>query len=75
MTDDDTANIRYRTAYSLAAELLEAHFFDMGSGRRRNHAAAGDAEKIRAEVLRQLGDSEAVREGADDALARRRPRW
>jgi hypothetical protein len=71
MTDDDTENVRYRTAYGLAAELLEVHFFDMGSGRHRNNPAAGDTVRIRAEVIRQLGDSKAVRDGIDDALAGR----
>jgi hypothetical protein len=52
MTDDDTANFAYRGAYSLAAELRDAHFFDMGSGRHRNNPAAGDAARVRAEVVR-----------------------
>jgi hypothetical protein len=75
MFDDDQEGYAYRRAYSLAANLLEARRNDMQYGRHRNNPAAGDAEKVRAEVLRQLGDSEPVRDGIDDALAGRRPRW
>jgi hypothetical protein len=74
MTADDAANVLYHLAYGLARELMEAHGFSMQTERHRG-SAAGDAAQIRAEVLRQLGDSEAVREGFDDALAGRRPRW
>jgi hypothetical protein len=73
--DEFVAGIHYSEAYSLASELAEARRFDMQTGRFRNHPAAGKPEAIRAEVLRRLGDSEEVREGIDDALAGRRPRW
>jgi hypothetical protein len=59
----------------LAVELVKAQGFGMQSGRYRSHPAAGDAARVRAEVRRRLGDVEAVRDGADDALSGRRPRW
>jgi hypothetical protein len=53
---------------------MEAHGFGMQTGKYRGHPAAGDTVRIRAEVVRQFGDTEAVRDGIGDALACRRPR-
>jgi hypothetical protein len=74
-------SVVYRSAYGLASRLAEAKRFGLSPGRhQRSRAGGGDAAAILADVARQLGhDPEApppaVRDGVDDALAGRRPRW
>lgn len=66
----DAEGLLYRLAYGDAYRMAEADSYDMQSGRYR-----GKHPAIRAEALRRYGDSEPVREGIDDALAGRRPKW
>jgi hypothetical protein len=76
-----TDSIRYRIAYGKAHDLAEARRYDMQTGRDRNHpAAGGPIETIIAEVCRALGIADErtraiVREGVEDALEGRRPKW
>lgn len=72
----------YRESYDMAFALLEARRFSAQHGRYRTHPAAGDPERIRAEVTRKVlivrGDgrvAELVAMGIDDALEGRRPAW
>jgi hypothetical protein len=70
-------NNRYRLAYGLAADLAEAESHGSAvSGRTRlNPAAGGSAERMMRAVVERYGDDPDVREGVDDALAKRPPRW
>jgi hypothetical protein len=69
----------YRMAYGLAAQLAEADRHRFPGRWRSNAAAGGSLEAILAEALRRLdvGDDRAglVREGVEDALEGRRPKW
>jgi hypothetical protein len=69
---DPMACIRYRIAYGEASRLIEMSRYDHAWG--RDFAARVDG---RAEVIRRISDRnlEVVKEGVEDALAGRRPRW
>jgi hypothetical protein len=91
--DDADANfaflqdLLYRTAYGIAADLLDlSRHKPLGPGRERKDAAAsGDATAITAEVFRRLQiDPEGtvsapevavINAAIDDALNKRRPRF
>jgi len=83
--DDWLACVLYRRAYELARRLSGArHEFGSHPGREaKSPAAGGPFAAVLAEVVRELGrgrdpDPAAgaiLREGVEDALAGRRPRW
>jgi hypothetical protein len=74
-SDPWTANIRYRIAYGLAADLALEH--------RQGNAWREDPGHILGLVAREMSKSgpldgeamEVVREGVADAVAGRKPRW
>jgi len=72
---DFEEGLLYRSASGEAYRLAEARLYDFGSG--RDHAARD--RDITAEVLRRLKITgevpELVREGIEDALEGRQPRW
>ena len=77
--DFETA-VTYRMAYGLAHALAEGAEQNHPGRHRSNAAAGGTAGVILAEVVRRLGggqgtDADVIREGVEDALAGRRPRW
>ena len=74
---DPMSYIRYRIAYGEAARLAEMARFDHSWGRDFAARVENKGERILAEVLRRIGDHdlEAVKEGIEDALAGRRPKW
>jgi hypothetical protein len=69
--------IRYRIAYGEAARLAEMARFDHSWGRDFAARVENQGERILAEVLRRIGDHylDVVKEGVEDALEGRRPRW
>ena len=74
MDDSDEANLLYRGAYGLACRLLDGRRTSFAHGKETRWASV----PILEEVLRQLGegkDPEVIREGVEDALQGRRPRW
>ena len=83
--DDWPACVLYRRAYELARRIAGArHEFGIRPGREgKSPAAGGPFAAVLAEVARELGremdlDPAAggiIREGVEDALAGRRPRW
>jgi hypothetical protein len=76
-SNDPMSCIRYRIAYGEAAQLVEMAKYDHAWGRDFAARIENQGEKILAEVLRRIGDRdlEAVKEGVEDALAGRRPKW
>jgi hypothetical protein len=74
---DPSCCLRYRIAYGEASRLIEMSRFDHAWG--RDFAAGVDSrvESILAEVIRRIGDDDldVAKEGVEDALAGRRPRW
>jgi hypothetical protein len=69
--------IRYRIAYGEAARLPEMARYDHAWGRDFATRIENQGEKILAEVISRIGDHDldVVREGVEDALAGRRPKW
>jgi hypothetical protein len=74
---DPMSCIRYRIAYGEASRLIEMSRYDHAWGRDFAARVDSRAEAILAEVIRRIGDRnlEVVKEGVEDALAARRPRW
>jgi hypothetical protein len=74
---DPMSCIRYRIAYGEAARLIEMARYDHAWGRDFAARIESGGEKTLAEVLRRIGDRdlEAIKEGVEDALAGRRPKW
>jgi hypothetical protein len=74
---DATTCIRYRIAYGEASRLIEMSRFDHAWGRDFAARVESRAETILAEVIRRIGDHDldVVKEGVEDAMAGRRPRW
>jgi hypothetical protein len=75
--DDWTANVRSRGVYELACRLRDVgKFSTAGGSRERLHWVAGGArDAILAEVIRQKGDGDEIRDDVADACEGRRPRW
>jgi hypothetical protein len=71
------SSIRYRIAYGEASRLIEMSRYDHAWGRDFAAKVDSRAEAILAEVIRRIGDRdlEVVKEGVEDALAGRPPRW
>jgi hypothetical protein len=69
--------IRYRVAYGEAALLIEMSRYDHSWGRDFAARVENQGGKILAEVIKRIGDHalDVVKEGVEDALAGRRPRW
>jgi hypothetical protein len=71
--------VLYRMAYGLARRLRESDQANFPGRLRSNPAAGGSAVRILAEVIRQLAVDPSVehlvREGVEDALEGRRPKW
>jgi hypothetical protein len=74
---DPMSCIRYRIAYGEAARLVEVARYDQTWGRDFAARIENQGEKILAEVIRRIGDRDldAVKEGVEDALAGRGPKW
>jgi hypothetical protein len=69
--------IRYRIAYGEAARLAEMARSDHSWGRDFAVRIDNHGEKILAKVQRRIRDHDldVVKEGLEDALAGRRPKW
>ena len=75
MDDSDADNLLYRRAYGLACRLIDARRTSFADGSREVRFKSAP---IPEEVLRQIGETdnpETVRDGVEDAMAGKRPRW
>jgi hypothetical protein len=74
---DPMSCIRYRIAYGEAARLIEMVRYDHAWGRDFAARTENDSEKILDEVISRIGNYnlDVVKEGVEDALASRRPKW
>jgi hypothetical protein len=74
---DPMSCIRYQVAFGEAARLAEMAKFDHSWGRDFAARVENKGERILAEVLRRIGNHslDIVKEGVEDALEGRRPKW
>jgi hypothetical protein len=74
---DHMSCIRYRIAYGEAARLIEMARYDHTWGRDFAARTENHSEKILDEVISRIGNHhlDVVKEGVEDALEGRRPKW